>query len=110
MKAIHPVFHVSKLELSTPHMILNRIQPPPPPVEVDDDIEYEIAMILDSKPDQHRKYTLLHMVQWVGYEGTDQEIDWLVATKLTHASKLVADFHSANPSKPSPLNSVSIHI
>src|ERR1700720_4213324 len=30
MKAVHPVFHVSQLELSTPNTILNRIQPPPP--------------------------------------------------------------------------------
>src|SRR6202041_2080887 len=41
MKAVHPVFHVSQLELSTPNMIMNRIQPPPPPVEVDDDIELD---------------------------------------------------------------------
>src|SRR6202041_3448817 len=54
MKAVHPVFHVSQLELSTPNMILNRIQPPPPLVEVNDDIEYEIAEILDSKLDNRR--------------------------------------------------------
>src|ERR1700720_17201 len=52
MKAIHPVFHVSQLELSTTNTISNRIQPPPPPVEVDDN-EYEIAEILDSKLDKH---------------------------------------------------------
>src|ERR1700720_1927387 len=110
MKAVHPVFHVSQLELSTPNMILNRIQCPPPPVEVDDDIENEIAEILDSKLDQHRKCKLLYLVRWTGYAGTDQEINWLVATKLTHASKLVADFHSANPSKPCLLNSLSIQV
>ena len=62
MKAVHPVFHVSQLELSTPNTIPNRIQPPPPPVEVDDDIEYEIAEILDSKLDQRRKCKLLYLV------------------------------------------------
>src|ERR1700720_2007123 len=41
MKAVHPVFHVSQLELSTPNTIPNWIQPPPP-IEVDDNIEYEI--------------------------------------------------------------------
>ena len=51
MKAIHPVFHVSQLELSTPNTIPNRIQPPQPPVEVDANIEYKIAGILDSKLD-----------------------------------------------------------
>src|SRR3984957_16372578 len=106
MKAVHPVFHVSQLELSTPNTIPNRIQPPPPPVEVDDDIEYEIAEILNSKLDQCRKCKLLYLVRWAGYEGTDQELDWLVATELTHASELVADFHSAHPSRPGPLNSL----
>ena len=105
-----PVFHVSQLELSTPNTIPNRIQPPPPPVEVDDDIEYEIAEILDSKLDQRHKCKLLYLVLWAGYEGTDQEMDWLVATKLTHASKLVADFHSAHPSRPGPLSSLGIQV
>src|ERR1700720_183723 len=36
--------------------------PPPPPVEVDDDIEYEIAEILDSKLDQCCKCKLLYLV------------------------------------------------
>src|SRR6202041_1324556 len=110
MKAVHPVFHVSQLELSTPNTIPNRIQPPPPPVEVDDDIEYEIAEILDSKLDQRRKCKLLYLVRWAGYEGTDQEMDWLVATELTHASQLVADFHSAHPSRPGPLSSLGIQV
>src|ERR1700723_2004817 len=108
MKAIHPVFHVSQLEHSTPTTIPNRIPPPPPPVEVTDDIEYKIAKILDSKLNQRRKCKLLYLVQWVGYERTDQEMDWLVATELTHASELVADFHSAHPSRPGPISSLSI--
>src|SRR6202035_6006731 len=73
MKAVHPVFHVSQLELSTPNMIPNRIQPPPPPVEVDDNIEYEIAEILNPKLDQQQKCKLLYLVRWAGYEATDEE-------------------------------------
>ena len=34
MKSIHPIFHVSQLELSHSSTILNRIQPPPPLIEV----------------------------------------------------------------------------
>ena len=51
MRAVHPVFHVSQLEPTTPNTILNRSQPPPPPVEVDGEPEYEITEILDSKLD-----------------------------------------------------------
>jgi hypothetical protein len=48
---IHPVFHVSQLELATPNEIPNCIQPPPLLIEINGDIEYEIAAVLDSKID-----------------------------------------------------------
>jgi hypothetical protein len=43
LRAIHPVFHVSQLEPATPNTILNHTQPLPPPIEIDGEIEYEIA-------------------------------------------------------------------
>ena len=52
MRAVHPVFHVSQLEPATPNIIPNRVQPPPPPIEVDGEPEYEIPEILDSKLDR----------------------------------------------------------
>jgi len=52
MRSIHPVFHVSQLEPATLNTIPNHIQPPPPPVEVNGEPEYEISKILDSKLDQ----------------------------------------------------------
>jgi hypothetical protein len=51
MRSVHPVFHVSQLEPCTPNVIPNRIQLPPPAIEVDGEPEYEIAEILDSKID-----------------------------------------------------------
>ena len=106
LRAVHPVFHVSQLEPATPNTIPNRVQPPPPPIEVDDDFEYEISEILDSKLDKRRKCKLLYLVRWTGYEGTDQETDWLSATELEHAPELVQDFHKSYPSKPGPLTSL----
>jgi hypothetical protein len=41
MKSIHPVFHVSQLEPTVFNTIPNRIQAPPPPVEIDGEPEYE---------------------------------------------------------------------
>src|SRR3984885_12387754 len=103
LRAVHPVFHVSQLEPATLNTIPNRVQSPPPPIEVDDDIEYEISEILDSKLDKRRKCQLLYLVRWTGYEGTDQETDWLPATELQHALELVQDFHKSYPTKPGPL-------
>jgi hypothetical protein len=39
---IHPVFHVSLLEPYKKSQIPNQIPPPPLPVEIDHDVEYEV--------------------------------------------------------------------
>ena len=106
LRTVHPVFHVSQLEPTTPNTILNRFQSPPPPIEVDKDIEYKISEILDSKLDKQRKCQPLYLIRWAGYEGTDQETDWLPATELKDAVELVQDFHNSYPNKPRPLNSL----
>jgi hypothetical protein len=94
------------LEPATPNTIPNRIQPPPPPVIVDGEQEFEIAAVLDSKIDNRRRCKLLYLVKWSGYEGTEDETSWIPATELGHASEIVTDFHSANPNKPGPLSSL----
>ena len=105
MQAIHPVFHVSMMEPAPPNTIENRIQPPPPPVEVEGELEFEIAEILDTKIDNRRCLCkLLYLVRWSGYEGTDEETSWVLATELGHASEIVADFHQAYPDRPGPLS------
>jgi hypothetical protein len=73
MHAVHPVFHVSMLEPSTPNSILNHIQPPPPLVIIDEEPEYKISEILNSKLDKRQACKLLYLVRWSGYEGTDEE-------------------------------------
>ena len=104
MRSIHPVFHVSMLEPATPNEIPNRIQSPPPPVDIDGEPEFEISEILDSKIDKRRKCKLLYLVKWAGYEGTDDETSWIPAMELGHASEVVTDFHMAYPGKPGPLS------
>ena len=49
MCAVHPVFHVSQLKPAIPNTIPNWTQPPPPPVEVEGELEFKISKILDSK-------------------------------------------------------------
>ena len=96
------------LEPATPNPIPDRIQPPPPPITVDDEPEFEISEILDTKIDNRRHACkLLYLVRWTGYEGTDEETSWILASELGHASELVSDFHKAYPAKPGPLSSLS---
>ena len=108
MHAVHPVFHVSQLKPAMPNTIPNQSQPLPPPVEVDGEPEYEITEILDSKLDRQRcQCPLLYLVRWAGYEGTDEETSWLVATKLGHTTELVTNYHKAYPSKPGLIGNLS---
>ncbi|KIN99009.1 hypothetical protein M404DRAFT_156300 [Pisolithus tinctorius Marx 270] len=102
MRAVHLVFHVSQLKLAIPNTIPNRTQPPPPPVEVDGDLEFEVAEILDSKVNRCCRCWLQYLVRWTGYEGTDEETTWVLATELDNASELVQEFHSRYPTKPGP--------
>jgi hypothetical protein len=91
------------LEHVTPNSIPNRVQSPPRPVEIDGETEYEISEILDTKIDWCRKpCNLLYLVRWAGYEGTDEEKSWVLATELGHLAELVTDFHLAYPAKPGP--------
>lgn len=112
MSRIHPVFHVSQLEPYTENIIPNRVQSPPPPIEVDGEPEYEIAEILDSKIDRRRKACpLLYYVRWNGYEGTADEFSWVLASEITtdddspEPDALLA-FHERYPTKPGPLAKV----
>jgi len=108
LQAVHPVFHVSMLEPAIPNQIPDRVQPPPPPILVNDEPKFEISEILDSKIDNRRRACkLLYLVRWTGYEGTDEETSWILASELGHASELVADFHKAYPTKYGPLSSFS---
>ena len=104
LHAVHPVFHVSMLEPATLNAIPDQVQPPPPPVFVDSEPEYEIAEVLDSKMDNRRsKCKLLYLVRWTGYASTDEETSWILASELENAPKLVSDFHQSYPAKPGPL-------
>ncbi|SOV08098.1 uncharacterized protein UDID_17285 [Ustilago sp. UG-2017a] len=97
---IHNVFHVDRLEPYVANTIPNRVQPPPPPVEVESDLEYEVEQILDSKVDHRYRDPLFYLVRWARY-GPDHN-SWEPASNLTHASDLITEFHTANPTRPSP--------
>jgi len=100
MRAVHPVFHVSMLEPATPNTFQQRSEPLPAPIIINGEPEYEISKIVDSKIDRQRACKLLYKVIWLGYEDTDNDSKWLLATELEHAKELVNDFHLKYPTKP----------
>jgi len=103
MRAVHPMFHISMLEPATSNIFQQRSEPPPAPVIIDGEPEYEISRIVDSKIDHRRACKLLYKVIWLGYEDTDNNSEWLPATELEHAKELVNDFHLKYPAKLGPL-------
>ncbi len=44
---------------------------------------------------------LEYLVEWLGYEGTDEYATWNLAADVTGANELLQQFHLRNPKKPS---------
>ena len=86
---------MSLLEPYFPNSIPGRTQEPPPPVTIEGETEYEVNEILDSKILLQR---LLYLVDWKGYAPSERS--WEPAKHL-HCPKLVQDFHTRYPLKPS---------
>ena len=65
MKRLHNVFHVSRLK---PYHEDGRVQPPPPPVNVDGELSYEVEMIYAHREVKSgRGKRLEYLVRWKGY-------------------------------------------
>jgi hypothetical protein len=61
---IHPVFHVSLLEPHWKNHFPDWVQLLPPPVELEDDMEWEVEEVLDLHI-WHRK--IEYLIHWQGY-------------------------------------------
>ena len=97
----HPVFHVSLFDPYNPSTIPDRIQGPPPPVVVDDELEWEVEEVLDSRP---RRRKLYYKVRWKNFPPSDDS--WQPASDLANHQELVHEFHSRYPDKPRSHSSV----
>ena len=84
---IHPTFHASHLKAYIRHLEFEREVEPPPPVLVDDDLEYEVEAILHhcGKGAQGRYLTL-----WKGYPFP--EATWELESHLLNAPDILADY------------------
>jgi len=101
--AVHLVFPHFHVGTSNSESNPDCIQPPPLPIIVNDELEFEISKILT--PILQLLMCLQATVSSAldRYEGTDEETSWILASELGHASGLIVDFHSAYPAKSGPL-------
>lgn len=94
---IHPVFYVLHLEPVATDPLPGQVQPRQPPIAVEgnDEVEWEVDEIVDSKSVGRG---LKYLVQWLGCD----ELTWEPATFLCNALTAVKRFHEAYPAKPCP--------
>src|SRR3954471_21128187 len=87
-----------RLVLSSPYnhsTLPGRRKTPAPPIYVDNEEEWEISEILDSKIIRGK---LHYFVDWKGYGP--EERSWEPAENMTHASEALDNFHQEHPDKP----------
>lgn len=104
---LHPVFHVNRL---SPYRDNGLAKPPPPdPVVVDGEEEYEVEAVTDSRivklGGQGNRMKLQYYVKWKGYGAGDSS--WEDAAALAHAQAKVQAFNKANPSAPRKIAATS---
>ncbi|MBW0502742.1 hypothetical protein O181_042457 [Austropuccinia psidii MF-1] len=99
-KSVHPVFHVSLLEPVKESSIPNCNQLTPPPALVEEQEEWEVAQVLDSKLKRGKS---LYLVEWKGFSEDPERTTCKPASNLTNSPDLVNDFHSLYPDKPGPI-------
>jgi hypothetical protein len=95
-RGIHPVFNESLL---TPHKKpkypSQQQPPPPPPIIIEDQPEYEVEYIRDSK---YKRGKLHYLIHWKGYQREDET--WEPVSNVKNVPRLIAEFHKKHPDKP----------
>jgi hypothetical protein len=95
---IHPVFAPEKLRKATRSEPLpGQTEDPPPPIEVDEEEEWEVEKIVACK--MNLKQGLLYRVKWRGY---DTDNTWYPARNLKNSPQLLQAFHDQNPERCKP--------
>ena len=92
---IHNVFYISLLEPFWQRA--SEEDPEPEPIEVDDQMEWEVDEVLDSRRQKNRG--LQYLLWWKGY--SDLHDTWTKAEWI-NADELLGTFHEHYPDKPQP--------
>jgi hypothetical protein len=98
---VHPVFHVLLLELYRED---GRVQPPPPPIEMEGALEYEVESILEHRFWVTRNPKAYYKVAWKGY-GMEHN-SWEPESNVVNAHEVVADYWKRQAEKQAGLGAL----
>jgi len=94
VKRMHPTFHVSALR---PYLRSGPYQPPPLPDFIDNEVEYSVAFVSDTR-EWGRYKTRQYRVHWEGYQDQDT---WEPLSMLTNCADKIREFWR-NKGEPCP--------
>ena len=97
LSGLHPVFHVDKLYPYRGNTINGLLPEEPAPIylEDEDEPEYEVQTILDSRIRWRR---IEYLVKWKGYD--DSHNSWEPLVNLKGAKQSITAFHKKHPDTP----------
>jgi hypothetical protein len=92
---IHWVQPVSLLDVVVEDPLEGQVVPPPPPVEVDGEEEYQVSSVENGRVYRNQ---LQYLIRWTGYDSLTCE-----PAKFVDGLHAVGEFHQRYPAKPRPL-------
>jgi hypothetical protein len=84
---VHPVFHVSLLEL---YKTDGRFRPPPPPIKLEGALKYEVETILKHRTTAQKRPKTSYFIQWKCY-GPEHN-SWEPEANVANASEKLAEY------------------
>jgi hypothetical protein len=82
------------LEPSYPNSIPNRYVPPPPEIEIDGNLEFEVEEIKDVRKRRGKEQ---YLVSWKGYDSSEDS--WEPLENVQHCKGLMMEFKKRQPQK-----------
>jgi hypothetical protein len=98
---VHPVFHILLLE---PYRESGQVQPPPPPIEMEGALEYEVESIFEHQFRGIKNPKAYYKVAWKGY-GIKHD-SWETESNVVNAPEIVADYWKRQAEKQAGLGAL----
>ncbi|MBW0476143.1 hypothetical protein O181_015858 [Austropuccinia psidii MF-1] len=95
-KYIHPVFHIFLLKTVKTSTIPDWHQELPPLIIIEEEEEWEVSQILDSKI---KRGKLWYLVEWKGFSQDTERSSWEPTKIFKNCPEPLKGFHSLYPDK-----------